>query len=185
MGEFELRLTVEQLLRSRSFQLVALLSLVISPFLPAGIHLTLFVIVTGVMMAAVTSVHEMAHIRRAEELGYPVEGLEVLGLGNVRYEINAPPEVRREVARAPYFSPRPYLAEVAFLIVLAAIAASAISPYNYLLLALEAIPLIHFVSTVCAFLAFRGSGSRCERVARLASPEDLREGGIHRTGDAG
>ena len=172
MKEFEL--TIEQLIKSRSFKIVALLLLVVAPFLPAGGHLALFVIVAGVMMAAVTSVHEMVHIRRAEELGHPVRDIKILGLGNIRYEVDSPPEVRREVARAPYFSLKPYLVEVAFLIILAVIAASATSPYNYLLLALEAIPSMHFVSTVCAHLAFRGLG--CEKLARLASPEDLREG---------
>ena len=172
MGEIEL--TIRQLARSRTFQVAALASVVVSPLLPQGNHLAPFVIVTGVMVAVVTSVHEMEHVRKSEELGHPIGELEVLGLGNVRYELDSPPEVRREVARAPYFSRKPYLVEVAFLLVLTAIAASAISPYRYLLLASEAIPLTHFVSTVCAHLTFRGHG--CRKLAMLASPEDLREG---------
>ncbi len=170
----EIELAARQLLRSRSFQVAALASIAASFLLPPGNHVAPFVITMGVMVAAVTSVHEMEHIRRAEELGHPIRKLEVLGLGNVRYELDSPPDVRSEVARAPYFSPKPYLAELAFLLVLTAIAASAIGPYRYLLLALEAIPLIHFVSTVCAHLVFRGHG--CRKLAMLASPEDLREG---------
>ncbi len=162
-------IVIRQLI-SKSFLALIALSLIVAPL---SFHVTAFFITMGLMMAAVTSVHELSHIRKAEELGYPVSKLEVLGLGNVRYEVKAPPEVMREVARAPYFNPAPYLTEIAFLLLLTAIALSA-GPYNVLLLTLELVPLIHMVSTICAHLTFKGYS--CEKLAKLASPEDLKEG---------
>ncbi len=150
------------------------LILLVSLLLDLPIHVLAFALVSYLMVAAVTAVHEGLHARRAAELGYPVSEFEVLGLGNVRYRLEAPPEVRRDVARAPYLRPHQYLVELGFLVTLYVISAGAPVPFRYLLPGVSLLATLHLVSVACVYLTFRLGV--CGNLARFASGGDLEEG---------
>ncbi len=167
-----IRLTLEQLKRSKVF-LAILFALPILALLPGfDLSAPIYLIVLEVMIASVISVHELLHVKKAEKMGYSVK-VEVLALGNIRYDLKAPPHVIREVAKAPYYSPTPYLLELVFIALLLLIAINAKFPMKYFLEGITVLPVIHLTSMICAYLTLEGH--KCERLAKLASSKDLEE----------
>lgn len=166
-------LLIEQLRHSRIFPIL-LLALPITYLISLPIQVPAYFIILYAMIATVTAVHEAIHIRATIELGYPIGEIRVLRVGDIRYELNAPGEIRRIVAVAPYFSLHQYLIEVMFIGFLTFIALSAPYPYSLALSIFNALPVLHLISLLCSTIAFkRGS---CLGLARLASRGDLEEG---------
>ncbi len=165
----ETSLLVEQVKKSKSFKVIVLTSflLFIAGFISASVYLITLVLT----IAIVTAVHESLHIRKARELGYNVK-IRVQGLGNIRYELKGSGEDVRAVAREPYFRPEQYVVE-ALLITLLTLEAMTAGPLTYVLMAINSLVYVHFISVLCTLLTFKGFN--CP-LAKLASRDDLEEG---------
>ncbi len=157
---------LEQLKKSKLFVILILASSLVR------MESFLYILTLILGVAAITAIHELLHVKRAEEMGYEVK-VDVKSLGNVNYVLKAPKEVLREVARAPYFRPHQYMVELFFLLLLTLEALLAGFPFFYLLMAFNLFIYLHFLSVICTWVTFKG---RYCPLAKLVSKDDLREG---------